>query len=117
MQNNVQHLDNKKLGIRIREARKAKGYTQEKPSEMAGISPNYLSRVETNNGGVISLPALLKICNVLSVGMDYMLADSLTALHTDILSLNALSDEDKQCVQVIIKEFVKYKTAAKCFRK
>ena len=108
MENNA--LDYEKLGIRIREARKSKGYTQEKLSEMAGISPNYLSRVETNNGGVISLPALLKICNVLGVGMDYMLVDSLAVSHIDILSLNALSDEDRQCVQVIVKEFVKYKT-------
>ena len=108
MENNV--LDYGKLGVRIREARKAKGYTQEKLSELAGISPNYLSRVETNNGGVISLPALLKVCNVLGVGMDYMLVDSLTVSHTDILSLNALNDEDRQCIQVIVKEFVKYKT-------
>ena len=103
-------VDYEKLGNRIREARKSKGYSQEKLSELAGISPNYLSRVETNNGGIISLPALLKICNILGVGMDYMLSDSLTVSNIDILSLNALSDEDRQYIEVIVREFVKYKT-------
>ena len=109
MENNI--LNYEKLGLRIREARKSKGYTQEKLSEMVGLSPNYLSRVETNNGGVISLPALVKICNVLGVGMDYLLTDSLTAAQTDALALNSLSEEDKQYIQVIIREFVKYKTS------
>jgi len=104
-------LDYAKLGVRIREARKSKGYTQEKLSEMAGISANHLSRVETNNGGVISLPALVKVCNVLGVGMDALLTDSLTASQTDALALNSLSEEDKQYIQVVIREFVKYKTS------
>ena len=103
-------LDYKKLGLRIREARKAKGYTQERLSEMAGISPNYLSRVETFNGGVISLSALLKICNVLDVGMDYMLVDSLKMGQVDILALNALNEQDRRLVQAIVKELVEYKT-------
>ena len=110
MENENSLLDYEKLGIRIREAIKAKGYSQEKLSELVGISPNYLSRVETNNGGVISLPALLKICNIVGVGMDYMLSDSLTISDNDILSLNALSDEDRQYIEVIVREFVKYKT-------
>ena len=58
----------------------------------------------------LALPSLLKVCNVLGVGTDYMLVDSLTASHADILSLNVLNDEDRQCIQVIIREFVRYKT-------
>lgn len=103
-------LDYGKLGVRIREARKAKGYTQERLSEIVGVSANHLSRVETNNGGVISLPALVKICNALGVGMDYLLVDSLDAAAADVLALNALGEEDKQYIQVIVREFVKYKT-------
>ena len=103
-------LDYEKLGVRIREARKSKGYTQEKLSELVGISPNYLSRVETNNGGVISLPTLVRICNALGVGMDYMLIDSLTAGDLDFFSLNAMSEEDRRYIQVIAAELVKYKT-------
>jgi len=103
-------LDYGKLGVRIREIRKQRGYTQEKLSEMVGISPNYLSRVETNNGGVVSLPTLLKICNVLEVGMDYMLVDSLAVSDLNFLSTSALSEEDMQYLQVIVTEFVRYKT-------
>jgi len=108
MENNL--LDYGKLGVRIREIRKSKGYTQEKLSELVGISPNYLSRVETNNGGVVSLPTLLKICNVLDVGMDYMLIDSLVASDLNFLATNALSEEDMRYLQVIVTEFVRYKT-------
>jgi transcriptional regulator with XRE-family HTH domain len=108
MENNS--LNYEKLGVRIREARKSKSYTQEKLSELVGISPNYLSRIETNNGGVVSLPTLVKICNALGVGMDYMLIDSLTASDLNFLSINALSEEDKKYMQIIASEFVKYKT-------
>ena len=103
-------INYEKLGLRIRQARKAKGLTQEKLSEMVDLSPNYLSRVETSNGGVISLPALVKICNALDVGMDYMLSDSLKVSESNILSLNALNEEDLQHIEVIVRKFVKYKT-------
>ena len=106
----IKDLDYGKLGLRIRETRKSRGLTQERLSEMVGISPNYLSRVETNNGGVVSLPALLRICNALGVGMDYMLVDSLAVRQDDVLSLGALSENDAQFMQVIVREFVRYKT-------
>ena len=102
-------LNYQALGLKIREMRKSRGLSQERLSEMVGISPNYLSRVETFNGGVISLPTLVKICNALSVSMDYMLSDTLNLTDTDILSLNALPEEDRQYLTAIIKEFLKYK--------
>lgn len=98
------------LGLKIREVRKSRNLSQEKLSELVGISPNYLSRVETNNGGIISLPTLVKVCNALSVSMDYMLSDSLTLTDTDLLNLNALSEDDKRYITAIIKEFLKFKT-------
>ena len=98
------------LGLKIREVRKSRNLSQEKLSELVGISPNYLSRVETFNGGVISLPTLVKICNALSISMDYMLSDSLDLSNTDLLNLNSLSEEDKKYLTVIIKEFLKYKS-------
>lgn len=103
-------LNYQALGLKIREARKSCGLSQEKLSELAGISPNYLSRVETNNGGIISLPTLVKISNVLQVSMDYLLSESLTLPDADILKLNALPEEDKRYVTAVIKGFMKYKT-------
>lgn len=103
-------LNYQALGLKIREVRKSRGLSQEKLSEMASISPNYLSRVETFNGGVISLPTLVKIANILSVSMDYLLSDSLTLTDADLLNLNALNEDDKKYLTVIIKEFLKYKS-------
>ena len=103
-------LDYKALGLKIREVRKSCNLSQERLSELVGISSNYLSRVETCNGGVVSLPTLVKICNVLSVSMDYVLSDSLALPDADVLNLNALSQDDKQYITAIIKEFTKYKT-------
>jgi len=103
-------LNYQALGLKIREIRKSRNLSQEKLSELAGISPNYLSRVETFNGGVVSLPTLVKIANILSVSMDYLLADSLSLADTDILNLNALAEDDRKYLIVVIKEFMKYKS-------
>lgn len=102
-------LDYKKLGLKIREMRKLRKLSQEQLSEAIGISSNYLSRVETSNGGVISLPTLLKICNVLGTSMDYMLSDSLRLTRTDSPSAGTLSDEDKQFIEAVTRELIKYK--------
>ena len=102
-------LNYQALGLKIREIRKSHNLSQERLSEIVGISPNYLSRVETYNGGVVSLPTLVKIANALTVSMDYLLADSLTLTSSDVLSLNLLPDDDKKCITVIVKEFLKYK--------
>ena len=103
-------LNYKALGLKIRECRKMRNLSQEKLSELVSISPNYLSRVETCNGGVVSLATLVKICNALSVSMDYVLSDSLTLTNDDLLNLNALTEDDKTYITTIIKEFLKYKT-------
>ena len=56
----------KKVGLRIKELRELKGLTQEKLAEMAGISVDYLGKIETsiNNPGMIGL---YKIINALGV--------------------------------------------------
>ena len=103
-------LNYQALGLKIREVRKSRNLSQEKLSELVGISPNYLSRVETNNGGIVSLPTLVKISNILNVSMDYLLSDSLVLPDTDLLNLSALPEDDKRYLTAIIKEFLKYKT-------
>ena len=47
----------KKVGLRIKELRELKGSTQEKLAEIAGISVDYLGKIETsiNNPGMIGL--------------------------------------------------------------
>lgn len=69
-------LDYKKVGIRIKEHRKAKGYTQEQLANMLGISIPYMSHIETADTKV-GLQTLIKIANALEVSANDLLHDSL----------------------------------------
>ena len=66
------------IGMRIRKIRKAQKITQDRLSEMAGISPQHLSQIESAKTK-LSLPALVNICNALNVTTDKILCDVLTA--------------------------------------
>ncbi|HIU10744.1 MAG TPA: helix-turn-helix transcriptional regulator [Candidatus Avidehalobacter gallistercoris] len=49
--------------------RKNQGYTQEKISEMVGISQAFYSQVELGNN-LVGLPVLMKLTNVLDVSAN-----------------------------------------------
>lgn len=66
------------IGERIKKIRKSQKITQDKLSEMAGISPQHLSQIESAKTK-LSLPALINICNALNVTTDKVLCDVLTA--------------------------------------
>ena len=74
-------LNYKLIGVRIKSARLEKGLTQEKLSELANISPQYVSHVE-NGGTKLSLPCLVAICNALDVPTDKLLMDSMPHSET-----------------------------------
>ena len=54
------------IGMRLKEARKKKGYTQEQLVEKMGVSIAYLSKIETGKIH-INLERLSQICNILDV--------------------------------------------------
>ena len=62
------------IGAKIQQLRKKKGYTQEKLSEMIGISAHYLSALER---GVYNtkLETLVKILNCLDCSADEVFCD------------------------------------------
>lgn len=68
--------DAKGTGKRIQGLRKAKGLTQEKMAEALDISTNYLSNIERGQD-ICSMTLLLRIANMLSASMDYLLGDNL----------------------------------------
>src|SRR6266480_888425 len=59
-------------GDRIREAREAKGWTQEDLAAKAGISKGFLSDVENNKRNV-SAENALKIADALGVSLDFLM--------------------------------------------
>ena len=60
-------MDTKKLiGIRLREFRKTRGYSQEKVAELADIASNYLSRIEMGKENP-TVDTFLKLARVYNV--------------------------------------------------
>lgn len=60
------------IGKRIKEVRKAQGISQEKLSELADLSTQYMSQIETA-ARKASLTSLVKISNALNVSLDELL--------------------------------------------
>ena len=72
------------VGIRNRAARLKKEYTQERTSELADISPQHYSKIESASTR-LSLPCLVRICNVLEVTPDEILMDSVSQATPQLL--------------------------------
>ncbi|MDD2957721.1 MAG: helix-turn-helix transcriptional regulator [Lachnospiraceae bacterium] len=62
------------IGKRLSKARKAKKITQEQLSELTGMSVSEISRIETGRNST-TIDTLLKFCEELDVGLDYLLFD------------------------------------------
>ena len=67
-------MDNykKEIGLRLKQARKNNGYTQEKIAELLGISQKHYSEVERGITG-LSVKNLIDLSDILSVSLDYIL--------------------------------------------
>ena len=104
-------MNYKSLGLRIREARLLKNITQQKLSELAGLSPNYVSSIERATG-VVSLETLVKLANILEVSPLILLQDSLSipleALEIDrkiSYMLQSMSPSEKEYILEHIEIF------------
>lgn len=67
------------LGLRVRDARKAKHLTQEQLAEKVGISSSFMGHIER----IASIDTLVSICNVLSVSPCLLLGASLSENAVD----------------------------------
>ena len=76
-------MDKKAFGSRLRQARKDRGLTSEKLSELCNINATYLRQIE---GGtkIPSLPVFVSLCQELKVHPDYLLMDSLSDIGLDL---------------------------------
>ena len=71
-------MDYQDMGLRIRNARRAKEMTQEELADKLGISASFLGHLERGTR-VASLETLVALCNELQVSPDHLLAGSLDA--------------------------------------
>jgi len=56
-----------KLGMRIKELRKKRGYTQERLSEVANIDYKYIQRIEGKNPPALKIDTIAKLAKALNV--------------------------------------------------
>ena len=64
------------FGVRLRELREARGWTQEEVAERAGLAASVVSHFETGVRGKPSADNLVKISKALGVTADYLLGRS-----------------------------------------
>ena len=106
----TKELDYEKLGLRIKEARIAKGLTQEALAEKVNCNTSHISNIE-NNHTKVSLNVLIAIANALDTSVDYLLAEqydnSSLGVDNEIMRLLATFDTEwKQRILKIIKALI-----------
>ena len=69
------------MALRIKELRKQAGLTQQKLSEMSGISRPIISKLETTDGEKVNVHTLIAIADALKVEPSYLF---LPKAYTDI---------------------------------
>lgn len=75
--NSKPKLNYTRIGERIQTKRKNMGLTQSQVAEQSGLSAQYMANIENGSTQTIGLKALFSISNVLGVGTDYFLVDSI----------------------------------------
>lgn len=76
---------NIEIGTNIQKAREKAGYTQEKLSELLGISTKHMGAIEQGASGV-TLEAIRALCSLLGVSADYIIFGDV-APSTETLNL------------------------------
>ena len=104
-------IDMKVIGSDIRKERKKQLLTIEQLAEKAGITENFLGKIERGDG-IPSLPTIDNIACALHVGIDFLkgegdgCADNI--LLNCIMEINQLEDEKKKRFLDFIRTNIQY---------
>lgn len=102
----MQELNFQQIGKNIRSARLRQGLTQEYLASRIGVNVSHISNIE-NDRVKVSLTALVAICNVLNLTVDYVLKHEYTAIdaidHEILKELASCSPEKKEKILKIIQ--------------
>lgn len=95
------------IGMRIRQARKSKGYTQEQVSEMIKMSPKNFSQLERGLTG-LSTSTLISICKALDISADYILFGILKSEENNAINsmLSTLSESEQLFAEKLLAVYV-----------
>lgn len=101
-------MDYKRLGVRIKETRNKKGFTQAKLAEMLGYSIQHISHVETGSTK-LSVELLVELANVLEVSVDELLMDSLEYKKgsSHLITIEVYSNKEEQLISNVVRELQK----------
>jgi len=103
---NYNTIDQKKIGTRIRDARKKLYLTQEKAAEKASITSQFWSLLESGREGA-SVNTYLRIAAVLSLTLDDIFYDNATNIRLNkAFSKESLLDDCTATEKAIISETV-----------
>ena len=104
-------LDTKAMGKAIRRTRKGQLLTIEKLAEQAGISENYLGKIERGEG-MPSLQTIDRIARALNVSIDSLMGnpeyDTERMFINSLLEINELSEQKKEKFLDFIHTNIKY---------
>ena len=81
------------IGLRIKKARESAGFTQDRFAELIGMGTKNVSAIERGQAG-ISVPALKRICETLSISSDSLIMGDST--NTEVERVDTLVERLKQ---------------------
>ena len=84
------------FGCRLKEARKARGFTQEQLAAALNISTPHLGNIEIGKRGV-SIDLLMEISNVLNVPIDFLVRGTLSPTY----QINSLLEQAKSILDQV----------------
>ncbi len=106
-------LNNKEIGIRIKQARKNKNLTLDEVAEKINLNKSTLSRYEKGQINRIKLPIIQALANILDVSPSFLIGieTNLLEQNNDIKKrihkeLDSMNDEQLNKVELFIKEFI-----------
>lgn len=91
LEDKMKELDYKKMGMRIRQVRRAKGWSQDELAKKCDISMSFLGHIERGTR-IMSLDTLVHICAALDTGADELLW-GVASPSEALLELWSLSDK------------------------
>ena len=100
-------MDLKQIGARIKLARKEKGLSQEKLSELVYVTPHYIYEIERGIKAM-SIETLIGIAQQLEVSTDYLLFGACTDNPNIDTILSEMSEERKSRVVKAIEAILPY---------
>ncbi len=104
-------IDMKQIGGNIRKERKRQLLTMEQLAEKAGITDNFLGKIERGEG-MPSLPTIDSIACALNVSIDFLKGSAVHSTEhkfiTSLIEINRLSPDSRERFIDFISTNVKY---------